>query len=321
MEKKAVVTGGAGFIGSHIVEDLLIDGWEVVLLDDFRTGRKEFIHSIMNHSRLHIHSIDLLSYKRLSDLFSDSQRVYHLSANADVRFGSSHPSRDLEQNTIVTHRVLEASRLSGVNEFVFSSTGSVYGNAQVIPTPEAAPFPIQTSLYGASKLAGEGLIQAYSEAFGMKSWIFRFVSILGPRYTHGHIYDFMQQLRIHSDKLKVLGNGSQKKSYLHVTDCVNAIKLAVDKPNSGIEIFNLGTNEYCEVKDSIAWICEELNLSPQIEFGIENQGWVGDNQFIFLDTKRIRELGWKPRFSIEDGVRETVNYLRQNQWIFPARKA
>lgn len=319
MARRVAITGGAGFIGSHITEDLLNDGWEVILLDNFQTGRREFLKQIEKNASLKIHSIDLLTHRKISDFFSDCQRVYHLAANADVRFGPSHPELDLEQNTIVTHRVLEASRVSGVPEFIFSSTGSVYGDSRIIPTPEDAPFPIQTSLYGASKLAGEGLVQAYSEAFGIKSWIFRFVSILGPRYSHGHIYDFYQQLRVDPKKLKVLGNGSQKKSYLHVKDCISAIKYAVMEPGAGVRTFNLGTEEYCEVKNSISWICDELGLSPEIDYGTGDQGWIGDNPFIFLDTRKIRQIGWKPRFSIEDGVRETVRYLHKNQWIFYKR--
>ena len=321
MARRAVVTGGAGFIGSHVAEDLLNEGWEVVLLDNFRTGRREFIQDIEKNPSLKVHSIDLLTHDKLSDFFSDCQRTYHLAANADVRFGPSQPERDLEQNTIVTHRVLEASRVSGVKEFIFSSTGSVYGDSKIIPTPEDAPFPIQTSLYGASKLAGEGLVQAYSEAFGIKSWIFRFVSILGPRYSHGHVYDFCKQLRVNPHKLKVLGNGSQKKSYLHVKDCVEAIKCALKESTSGLQIFNLGTEEYCEVKDSIDWICDELGLSPEIDFGTGNQGWIGDNPFIFLKTEKIRRLGWKPRIKVEEGVRSTIRYLMENQWIFSPRNS
>ena len=186
--------------------------------------------------------------------------VFHLAANADVRHGVEHPRKDLEQNTLGTSSVLEAMRLRGVRRIAFASTGSVYGEAAVIPTPEDAPFPVQTSLYGASKLAAEGLIAAYAEAFGIQAWIFRFVSILGERYTHGHVFDFYRQLLEHPGRLDVLGDGTQRKSYLYVQDCIDAVMLALEKADARVNILNLGTDEYCQVKDSVGWICEHLRL-------------------------------------------------------------
>lgn len=316
MSKTAIVTGGAGFIGSHIVESLLSDNWRVKIVDNFHTGKIEFLKAVDGNEDIDIRNIDLLTHPRIEELFSGADRVYHFAANADVRFGPNSPDRDLKQNTIVTHRVLEASRAAGVKEFVFSSTGSVYGEAEVIPTPEDAPFPIQTSLYGASKLACEGLVQAYSEAFEIRSWIFRFVSILGPRYSHGHVFDFLKQLRKNSDTLEILGNGLQKKSYLHVSDCARAIKAALQCSNSKVNIFNLGSDDFCEVRQSVDWICDELGVSPQRFYGKERQGWIGDNPFIFLATDKIRNLGWRPHYSIEESVRDTVRYLIENEWIF-----
>lgn len=320
MSRRAIVTGGAGFIGSHLVEALLNDQWKVTLVDNFSTGRREFIQGFAKNHNAEIREVDLFTQANLEEIFQGCERVYHLAANADVRFGANSPSRDLEQNTIVTHRVLEASRLSGVKEFVFSSTGSIYGRAKVIPTPEDAPFPIQTSLYGASKLACEGLIQAYSEAFNIRSWIFRFVSILGPRYSHGHVFDFCNQLRNSNNVLQVLGNGLQKKSYLHVSDCISAIKVALEQSTDKVNLYNLGSSDFCEVRESIDWICDELNVSPSKNFGRDSQGWVGDNPFIYLATDRIRGLGWKPKYSIEESVRGTVRYLMANQWIFDTER-
>jgi UDP-glucose 4-epimerase len=203
-----------------------------------------------------------------------------------------------------------------IQNIVFASTGSIYGEAKTIPTTESSEFPIQTSLYGASKLACEGMIQAYCEGFGIKSWIFRFVSILGTRYTHGHIYDFMKQLKIDSNNLKVLGNGHQRKSYLHISDCMNGVLLGIEKSTDKINIFNLGIDETCEVNDSIYWICRELSLNPKITYESELRGWVGDNPLIHLDTSRIQRLGWKPKFSIENSIKDTVKYLKENDWLF-----
>jgi UDP-glucose 4-epimerase len=245
--------------------------------------------------------------------------VYHIAANADVRFGTERPNRDLEQNTVATSNVLEAMRANGVKRIAFPSTGSVYGEPSVFPTPEDAPFPIQTSLYGASKLACEGLISAYCEGFGFEGWIFRFVSVLGERYTHGHVFDFYKQLRSDPTRLHVLGNGRQRKSYMHVQDCVDAMFLAVDKARDKVNIFNLGFDGYTEVMDSVGWITAHLGLQPKITFSGGERGWIGDNPFIFLDTKKIRSLDWRPKLDIREGIIRTLDWLRANPWVFEQR--
>jgi len=246
--------------------------------------------------------------------------VFHLAANADVRFGTQHPTKDLQQNTIATSNVLEAMRFGGVKRIAFASTGSVYGESSVFPTPEHAPFPVQTSLYGASKLAAEGLIAAYCEGFSFQGYIFRFVSILGERYTHGHVFDFYKQLLEHPAELHVLGDGSQRKSYLYVQDCIDAIFLSLSKARDKINVFNLGTDEYCQVRDSIAWICEHLKLSPTISYAGGDRGWIGDNPFIFLDCSRVRALGWRASLTIQQGVIRTLRYLERHPSLITSRK-
>ena len=313
---RVVITGAAGFIGSNLVDSFLMQGIEVVGVDNLSTGKMQFVQDALANPRFEFIKHDLYLDESLSSHFVGADAIFHLAANADVRFGADNPSRDLEQNTIVTHKVLEAARIAGVKKFVFSSTGSVYGEAEVVPTPENAPFPIQTSLYGASKLACEGLIAAYAESFGMQTWIFRFVSILGPRYTHGHVYDFYQQLMQNPGKLIVLGNGHQKKSYLHVSDCIEAIHTSLGQCTNAVNIINLGVDGYCEVRDSISWITNELKLKPEVTFGTETKGWIGDNPLIHLDTQKIQSLGWTPQYSIERAVRDTVLYMQENQWIF-----
>ena len=238
-----------------------------------------------------------------------------LFRSADVRYGTEHPSRDLEQNTIATFNVLEAMRANGVRRIAFSSTGSVYGEPNVFPTPEDAPFPVQTSLYGASKAAGEALISAYCEGFGFQGYIFRFVSLLGERYSHGHVFDFYRSLLRTPGELKVLGNGKQRKSYLYVQDCLDAMLLAIERGGGKVNIFNLGTDEYCQVTDSIGWITGHLGLSPTLTFTGGERGWVGDSPFIFLSCARLRSLGWAPKFSIEQGILRTVDYLKANHWL------
>jgi UDP-glucose 4-epimerase len=314
-----VVTGCAGFIGSNLVDRLLAEGHQVIGIDNFSTGQRRFLDGAMVNTNFRLVEIDLLNLDALKSVFVGGEAVFHLSANADVRFGTEHPRRDLEQNTIATYNVLEAMRANGIKKIAFSSTGSVYGDSPEIPTPEDGPFPIQTSLYGASKAAGEGMIAAYCEGFGFQSWIFRFVSILGERYTHGHVFDFYQKLKSDPSRLPVLGNGKQRKSYLYVHDCIDAIFLAMDKANDKVNIFNLGVDGYCEVNDSIGWICGELGVKPQLEYSGGDRGWIGDNPFIFLSTKRIQSLGWKPKFGIREGVIKTVEYLRANEWVFETR--
>ena len=313
------ITGCAGFIGSNIVDRLLSQGNIVVGVDNFSTGQLKFLESALINPNFKLVNLDLLDLGGLKLAFTGCEFVFHLSANADVRFGTDHPRKDLEQNTIATYNVLEAMRSNGIKKIAFSSTGSVYGESPIIPTPEDGPFPIQTSLYGASKAACEGLISAYCEGFGFQSWIFRFVSILGERYTHGHIFDFYQKLKKDPTCLAVLGNGRQRKSYLYVQDCIDAIMLAVEKSSEKVNIFNLGVDGYVEVNDSIGWICEELGVSPRLDYSGGDRGWIGDNPFIFLDTKKIQQLGWKPKFSIEESVRDTISFMKANSWIFKSR--
>src|SRR3954453_8041654 len=289
---KCFVTGGAGFIGSTLVDRLLALGYPVTAYDNFSTGQRRFLELALPHPNFTLVEGDTLDAAALTRAMAGSDTVFHLAAHADVRFGTEHPRKDLEQNTIATFNVLEAMRANGVKRIAFSSTGSVYGEAQVIPTPEDAPFPVQTSLYGASKLAGEGLIQAYCEGFGFHVWIFRFVSILGERYTHGHVFDFYKSLRADPTRLRVLGSGQQRKSYLYVQDCIDAILLALTRASGKVNTFNLGTDEYCCVNDSIRWITEHLGIRPELEYTGGDRGWIGDNPFIFLDTARVRALGW-----------------------------
>ena len=316
---RAFVTGGAGFIGSTLVDRLLADGHDVVAFDNFSTGQERFLQDASTQPRFRLVRGDTLDRQAIGQAMERADVVFHLAANADVRFGTEHPRKDLEQNTIATFNVLEAMRQNSVGRIAFASTGSIYGEATVIPTPEDAPFPVQTSLYGASKLACEGLIQAYCEGFGIKAWIFRFVSILGERYTHGHVFDFYRSLRADPARLRVLGDGTQRKSYLYIQDCIDAILLAMTRATDKVNIFNLGTEEFCCVNDSLRWITEQLRVSPTFEYTGGDRGWIGDNPFIFLDTARIRALGWSPRLSIREGVLRTLEYLQANPAMFEMR--
>ncbi|HCM91570.1 MAG TPA: nucleoside-diphosphate sugar epimerase [Lachnospiraceae bacterium] len=317
---KYFVTGGAGFIGSNMVDRLLSEPEnEVIAYDNFSTGRREFLEDALKNERFTLTEGDTLDLDKLTQAMKGCDFVFHFAANADVRMGCEHPGKDLEQNTIATYNVLEAMRANDIKRIGFSSTGSVYGEAEVIPTPENAPFPVQTSLYGASKLACEGLLAAYAEGFGFTAYIFRFVSILGERYTHGHVFDFCKKLKDDPTHLHILGDGHQKKSYLYVKDCMEAILTVVRSAKEKVNIYNLGTDEYVEVNDSVRFICGKLNVNPEFTYEGGERGWIGDNPFIYLDTKKVRSLGWAPKATIEEGVVKTVEYLMANRWVFEAR--
>jgi UDP-glucose 4-epimerase len=324
----AFVTGAAGFIGSNLVDRLLADGLTVTGWDNLSTGQLRFLDGAVRHPKFKLVRGDNLDLPALKAAMRGSDFVFHLAANADIKDGWNHPEKDLQQNTIATFHVLEAMRANGVQRIAFSSTGSVYGEALVTPerpTPETDAFPVQTSLYGASKTAGEGLIAAYAEGAQIaEAYIFRFVSILGERYTHGHVFDFYKQLVEHPDRLRVLGNGTQRKSYLYVQDCVDAI-LHVTRQGTAREakhhtqIYNLGTPEFVQVNDSIGHICRALGLQPRLEYTGGDRGWIGDNPFIFLDTRKIQSTGWKPKLTIEQGIIRTLRWLEANRWVYEAR--
>jgi UDP-glucose 4-epimerase len=309
------VTGCAGFIGSNLVDRLLTDGHTVTGFDNFSTGREQFIAPVLQNPSFTLVRNDVMDLPALTKAMQGANLVFHLAANADVRFGIEHPRKDLEQNTIATYNILEAMRANGIKRIAFSSTGSVYGESKDFPTPEDAPFPVQTSFYGASKLAGEALIQAYCEGFGFQGYIFRFVSILGEHYSHGHIIDFYQKLIKNPHELSILGDGHQRKSYLYVGDCIEAILVVIGTVQEKVNIYNLGTDEYCEVNDSVDWICQHLDVNPKRIYSGGERGWIGDNPFIFLDTAKIRSLGWRPKLTIQQAEIRTLEYLRSNRWL------
>ncbi len=327
--KHAFVTGAAGFIGSNLIDRLLTDGVQVTGWDNFSTGQEPFLISALKHPAFKLVRGDNLDLPALTSAMKGADFVFHLAANADIKDGWQHPRKDLEQNTIATFNVLEAMRANGVGRIAFSSTGSTYGEALVTPekpTPETDLFPIQTSLYGASKVAGEGLLSSYAEGGHIaEAYIFRFVSILGERYTHGHIFDFYKQLLDHPGHLRVLGDGTQRKSYLYVQDCIDAM-LHVTRLHTArdakhhTQVYNLGTPEYVQVNDSIGYICAALGLKPELQYTGGNRGWIGDNPFIFLDTKKIQSTGWRAKLTIEQGIIRTLNWLQENRWVYDTRK-
>ncbi len=315
---KVLVTGGAGFIASNLCDYLLSKGLKVVAVDNFSTGNRRFLSDALSHPNFALCEGDLLDFATAATLIGEAKpdTVIHLASNADVRFGLQHSRKDLEQGTLVTYNVLEAARLAGVKKFAFSSTGSIYGEPTVFPTPENCPFPVQTSLYAAAKLASEGLIQAYCTGYGMTGYIFRFVSILGERYSHGHVFDFAKKLLANPNELEVLGDGKQTKSYLYVGDCLAAIWHVLTHCQEPVNIFNLGTDEYVTVNQSLDIICKCMGVSPKRHYTGGERGWIGDSPFIFLDCYKVKQTGWRATKSIRESIELTLKFILANQWIF-----
>lgn len=316
---KVLVTGGAGFIGSHVVDELIRQDHHVIVYDNFSTGFRQNLGQALNTTRLKIIEGDILDLSRLKSALDGVSTVFHLAANADVRGGIVNTAIDVEQNTLGTHRVLEAMRAQSVREIIFTSSATVYGEPDRFPTPESQPL-IQTSLYGASKLAAEAMIQAYGEYFGIRSYCFRFVSWIGERYSHGVVRDFVQKLMRNPKELEILGDGKQRKSYLHVADGIRGIFSAMQNLKDLKNVLNLGHVEYMNVKDVANIICQEMGLKTvNYRFTGGARGWLGDSPFVLLDISKIRETGFQPEISIEEGVRRTVRYLLENQWVLEAR--
>jgi UDP-glucose 4-epimerase len=312
---KVIVTGGCGFIGSNLLKVLVENGDEVVCLDNLSTGTKKFLEGeIQSQIRFIEADLVLQTHEDLIKSAKGADKIYHLAANADVRDGWMNPTRDLTQNAYATLKIAEIAREAKVEEVVFTSTGCVYGDSVVIPTPEEHPFPTQTSLYGSSKVAGEGILSSYVAQGVFKATVFRFVSVLGQNYHHGHVFDFVRKLKLNSKELEILGNGKQKKSYIHVDDCVRAlVSLRGVEP---FEVFNIGARQFIEVIESAKIICDHMGISPMIKTGDQNRGWVGDNPFTYLDITKAESYGWSPRVNIKDSIIETVEWLMLNEWVF-----
>lgn len=323
---KYLVTGAAGFFGSHITDALLTRGHSVVGFDNLSTGQEPFLERARGSGLFTFVHHDILDAPALMRAMDGVDAVYHLAANADVRGGFASPRTDLEHNTLGTFEVLEGMRTAGVRRIVFASSAAALGEPGIVPTPESCPIPAQTSLYGASKMACEGLIAAYCEGYGFEGCSFRFVSLLGPRYPHGHVFDFVKQLIADPRHLRILGDGTQRKSYLHVEDGVRAVMHICEesRPAQGdagrYDVYHLGVPESCLVRESARWICDEMGVNPQIEFGTGSRGWIGDNPFVLLDVRKAMSTGWSPEHSIEASVRHTVRWLLDNRWILERRR-
>jgi len=314
MNNKIIVTGGAGFIGSHLVDKLLSSGNEVTVIDNLSSGKTEFIEHHIPDKNFKIIKLDMLRLEKLQQVIRGADIIYHLAANPDVRLGAENTKVHLEQNIIVTYNLLEAMRMNKQQNIVFTSTSTVYGEASIIPTPENYGPLIPISLYGASKLACEALITSYCHTFEMKSWIFRFANIVGERGTHGIIIDFINKLKKDPHTLEILGDGQQRKSYIHVSDCVDAILFAVKNSHEMANIFNIGSNDTINSTEIGELIVKEMGLKDvKFTYTGGKRGWKGDVPRMLLSIEKLQQLGWKPgnnsKSSVSAATRSTLGKL------------
>tara|TARA_Y100000590_G_scaffold67495_1_gene73358 strand:- start:2239 stop:3201 length:963 start_codon:yes stop_codon:yes gene_type:complete len=305
-----LVTGGAGFIGSHLVDALVASGKSVRVLDNFSSGRMEFLSHHDGSGVVEVVKADLLDPDAVRRALVDIDVVHHMAANPDIRLGTTVTDTDLKQGTVATYNVLEAMRLEDVGQISFSSSSAVYGEADVMPTPETYGPIKPISLYGASKLASEALITAWCGTFGAKSWVHRFANIVGPRGTHGVIYDFIHKLKADQGRLEVLGNGRQEKSYMSAHDCVQAMVHLVDNTSADVNLYNLGTGDTCSVRRIAEIVVEESGLEGvSIEYTGGDRGWAGDVPKTSLNVESLFATGFRPDMMSEQAIRHTASAL------------
>lgn len=313
---QVLITGGAGFIGSNLATALVMErGCAVTVYDNFSSGFLENLRHLTGMPGFRIVEGDVMDRDTISAAMNGADTVFHLQANADVRGGTEKRRIDLEQNTIGTWNVLESCRENGVSKFFFASSATVYGEPDVFPTPETTPL-IQTSLYGASKLAGEAMAQAYAEYDEMEVIIFRFVSWTGPSYSHGVVRDFSAKLKADPTKLFILGDGAQRKSYLDVRDGIRALLHVADHGKGLVQIYNVGHDDFLGVNDVAKAVVEEWGLkNVEFEYAGGERGWKGDSPFVLLDTSRLKDLGWAAEIPIEQSIRDTVKSIRDTRLL------
>lgn len=300
------VTGGAGFIGSHLVDRLIKVG-KVTVYDNLSSGRRDFVQHHLGRNSFQLIEADLLDFDTLNQTIVGHDVVFHLAANPEARQGAQDTKLDLEQKTVATYNVLEAMRLNGIKKIVFASSGTIYGETPVIPLPEDYGPVLPISLYGAGKLAGEGLISAFCHTFDMQTWIFRFANIVGKRATHGVIIDFIQKLKQNPHELDILGDGKQCKPYLHVEDCIDGILFSFRNSDERVNIFNLGCSTATDVTAIANMLIEAMGLTDvKFRYTGGDRGWPGDVPQVRFDITKISQLGWKPKYTSDEAVRKAI---------------
>lgn len=307
---KAFVTGGAGFIGSHLVDRLMEENNDVTVFDNLSSGRKEFIEHQIDKYDFEFVEADLLDLKGVKEAIKGHDIIFHLAANPEAMLGIEDTQLDLKQETIATYNVLESMRINKIKKIVFASSGTIYGETPVIPLSEDYGPVLPISLYGAGKLASEGLISAFCHTFDMQAWIFRFANIVGERGTHGVIFDFINKLKKNPRELEILGDGTQEKPYLYVLDCVEGIIFGLEKSNERVNVFTLGCDSSTDVTTIASMVVEEMGLkNVKFKYTGGDRGWPGDVPQVRFNCGRINKLGWKARYTSNEAVRLAVRVL------------
>ena len=317
--KTYLITGACGFIGSNLAHRLLSTGNRVVGLDRKSDRHSAILAELSIYKNFKYYDVDLSDFRQLLAVDEEVDTVFHLAANADIRFSHVYPEKDLNDGIVSTYNVLRWMKERDVDQIAYSSTSAVYGDADVFPTPETYPF-VQTSFYGASKVAGEALIQAHCAAYGARAWVFRYVSITGPRYSHGFIYNFFRELNKNPNYLYVHGGRNQLKSYLDVDDCVDAMLTIVDRATDRVNTFNVGNLSTIGLPDSIPIITKFMGIEPKVIWSENEVGWIGDSRVNHLDVTKLMNLGWQPKYTIEETIVRTLNWLNANRWILDVRE-
>ena len=311
---KYLITGGAGFIGSHLLDALARNADYVVVVDDLSSGSIDNISKWLSSNNITFLKQDLSKTEISPKFLQDCEVVFHLAANPEVRIGSTSPDVHFRQNVLTTFNVLESVRkAAAVKKFIFASSSTVYGEAKQIPTPEEYSPMIPISVYGASKLACESLISAYANTYGFQAIIARLANVVGSRSRHGVVYDFIKKLRENPRRLEILGDGTQSKSYIHISDCIDALLLLLEKAMEKVSIFNVGSEDKVDVKTIARIVIEEMGLHDvELYFtgGIDGgRGWIGDVKTMQLDISKIKKLGWIPRFTSYESIKMAVRDL------------
>ena len=300
------ITGGAGFIGSHLVDRLISSG-EVTVYDDLSSGKKEFIQRHLGKSKFRFIQADLLDFATLSEAIANHDIAFHLAANPDVKAGSMNTNLDLQQGTLATYNLLEAMRLNQISKIVFASSSTVYGEAGTKAVSEDYGPLLPISLYGASKLACEGLISAFCHLFDMRAWIFRFANVVGARASHGVIFDFINKLKQNPTELEILGDGTQEKPYLYIDDCIDGILFGLEHSQERVNVLNLGSDSSTDVTAIANMVVEAVGLSGvKFRYTGGNRGWRGDVPQVRFDIAKMKNLGWKPGYSSDEAVRQAI---------------
>ena len=310
---KILVTGASGFIGSNLVEKLISDGNDVIGIDNDKE-KKHLLRDVIDSNNFDIIWDDINNIDKYQKKLNDIEEVYHLAASADVQKSFTDPTLDLKNNVLGTNAVLELIRKKDIKKLVFSSSSSIYGVTKITPTPEDVPDIRPVSMYGASKLANEAFINAYSDLYGIKAWMFRFANVVGRHMHRGVIFDFCKKLENNDKELEILGDGNQEKSYFDASDCIDAlISVPTKDKNALVEIYNLGNTETIKVMDLAKIVCDELKVSPTFKYTGGDRGWPGDTPYTILSIEKALKVGWKPKYSCEESIRRTVKYLTANK--------